>query len=813
MYLLKRFSQPLKQGLIALLLSSSLTLTAQANPTVTIVILPFKNITQQSEDQWLQESFSENLTMGLGNIENLKIVERGDLQRILKEQSFGQSAYVEAESAPRVGKMLGAKYAVLGSYQRIGSQILVNVKVVDTETGAIATGTLTQVKGEYSDLFALQEQLAERLMQKLHLGISQSNAPQSKPTIDTTRSTPAHEAYIKARLLREKLGDANITQAITLLQQALSIDPNYARAASELSRVYYDRANGKEIYRSATAEDLNLAEQFAQKAIILDPNAAHGYSMLSQVLAAKNKRGAALTLSQRALELEKSTESILAYLQLKYPQFFNVQQRQKNTASDSLDSPENLDSLDLLVQEMKALGANMADPQILFTLGGLYFSQIHENPQANIDTAIDYYQQAHAKNPNNPFYTFTLSAVYMLQNEVKKAENIIAPLMESNPENLRLLISGAQAAQRLLPDLGQINNEKKILQRYPEYTLAYFHLATLYAQQEKANPDNVILLLSGAQALQTLMPEAAMRWSRSAIENFPDFAEAYFQLAQLYLQQGKDPQQADLWFNQGLELIGNDPNAAYAASRYLITRQSFDKAQRYLTQALNIWQARARDGDLSSLAQYYLSLNTQAKLFIAQNKDTEALNTYQQVAKSILPPLQQGLAYQRMAEIYDRRNEPKKAFEAYQAYMTRFPQRLQSIEAQNIYQGYFAQKNLRSQPNNPDFLNDVGQAHLARGEYDEALKYLGQARQRAPKNAVIHYNMGLAYLGQNQLGYALSAFEQAIVLNPKYSKAYYNLGVVYYQQRRLPVAQEAWQKALALNPEFEAAREALKAVN
>lgn len=814
MYLRTRFSL-LKQGLIALLLSSSLTLMAHADPGVTLVILPFKNITQKAEDQWLQESFSENLTMGLGNIADLKIVERSDLQRILKEQNFGQSAYVEVESAPKVGKMLGAKYAVLGSYQRVGSQILVNVKVVNTETGAITAGTLTQVQGEYSNLFALQEQLAERLMQKLHGGIAQPNISLNKPLIDTTRSTPAHEAYIKARLLREKLGENNISEAITLLQQALTIDPDYARAASELARVYYDRANGQEIYRSATPEDLDLAERFAQKAIVLDPNAAHGYSMLSQVLVAKNKRGAALTLAQRALELEKSTESILAYFQLKYPRLFTpyLTLKNANATESGAYSDTKPESLETLVQEMRAVGANMNDPQILFTLGGLYFGRIHENPQADIATAIDYYQQAHAKNPNNPFYTFTLSAVYMLQDDLKKAENILTPLMENNPDNLRLLISGAQAAQRLLPDLGKIHKEKKILQRYPEYTLAYFHLATLYAQQEKTNPDNVILLLSGAQALQHLMPEAALRWSRAAVDHFPDFAAAYFQLAQLYLQQGKDLQQADLWFNQGLALVGDDPNAAYAAARYLMARQSFDQAQRYLNQALNTWQAQGKAGNLSSLAQYALSLNTQAQLFVAQKKDDEALKTYQAVAQSILPPLQQGLAYQRIAEIYDRRDQPQKAFEAYQAYLRHFPQALQSIEAQNIYQGYFAQKNLRNQPNNPDFLNDAGQAHLARGEHNEALSYLQRAQKLAPKNAVIYYNIGLAHLGLNQLEKATSAFEQAIVFNPGYSKAYYNLGVVYYQQRQLAAAQQAWQKALTLNPEFGAAREALQAVS
>ena len=782
----------------------------------TLVILPFKNITQNPEDQWLQESFSENLTMGLGQGAQLKLVERSDLQRILREQQFSQSAYVESESAPKVGQMLGANYAVLGNYQRVGDHLLVNVKVVDTETGVLVEGTATQVKGTMAELFDLQEQLAERLSQKLYLkmsGQTSSGSPQPVSTprkmLNTTRSTAAHEAYIKARLLREELGDANLSQAIALLQSALSIDPDYALAASELAGVYYDRANGREVYRSATPEDLSLAERFAQKAVVLAPESAHGYAMLSKVLAAQKKNAAALTLAQRALELEPTTESILSYVHLKYPQFFEAQNPQVQsvvTHSESSVDPETL------VQEIKALGGDLSDPQMLFTLGGLYFSQIHHNPQAKIDRALDYYQQAHAKNPHNPFYAFTLSAVYMLQDVPQKAENILTPLMENNPGNLRLLVSGAQAAQRLLPDLGKMHSEKKILQRFPDYTLAYFHLSTLYAQQDKTNPDNVILLLTGAQALQKLLPEAALRWSRAAIEHYPTFAEAYFQLAQLYLQQGKDPQQADLWFNQGLEHIQGDPNAAYGAARYLMERGDLPRAQQYLSQALNHWQNAAQQGDLTSGAQFFLSLNTQAQLFLRQQQPQKALNAYRQVAESPLPPLQKGLAYQRMAEIYAQLNQHAEAVKAYQNYLDYFPKSLQNVQAHNIYQGYFAQQKLKQAPKDPTLLNNAGQAFLARGEYATALVYLHDAQRFAPENAVIAYNLGLAHLGLKDWNQATHAFAQAIALNPKYSKAHYNLGIVYYQQGDLDKARQHWQRAVELNPEFEAARQALEAL-
>lgn len=770
---------------------------AAAQERVSMVILPFKNITQNPSDDWLQESFSENLTMGLGHLNGLHLVERIEIKRILTEQNFGQSALVEAESAPRLGQMVGAKYVMLGNYQKLGTQILINVKLVNTETGTIEPNSLTQIKGDYANLFNLQEQLAQSLIQKLHLEFSQQNQSELKQGLSGTASTEAHEYYIKARIFREKLGDKNIEKAIGLLTLALDEDPQYARAAAEVAGVYLDRANGKEVYPSATPQDLALAESFARQAIALAPTSASGYSILSKVLEAQNNKAAALNMAQKALSLEKTTESILAFIGLKYPRtlYFEAGQAQ------------------LIERELKSLGANMEDPQILFTLGGLYFGEIHSDPSADIDKALNFYEQAHQKNPHNPFFTFTLTAVHLLQGDVQKAKNILLPVIEENPENIALLISGAEAARRLLPDLGEIDAEKRHLQRYPDYTLAYFHLATLYLQQEKTNPDNIILLLTGAQALQKLMPEEAISWTQQATERYPHSSEAYFQLAQLYLQQNKDPQAADRWFQKGVPYIGDSPNAAYSAARYLIERKDFAQAKVYLDQALNLWKRAAERGDASLWVQYYLSLNTLAKIHVQQNNVSGALKVYKEITQSILPPLQKGLAYQRMAEIYALQNEYQKAFDAYQEYLQRFPKRLLSAQAQNIYHGYFAQKSLKQEPDNPDFLNDSGQAYLIQGDYVQALKYLSKAQKLAPENAVINYNLGLVYLAQKEPEQAITAFKKAIALNGTYTKAYYNLGVTYSQIGQIETARSYWQKCLALDPEFVAAREALQALS
>ncbi|MBF2054435.1 MAG: tetratricopeptide repeat protein [Candidatus Sericytochromatia bacterium] len=784
-----------KSLLLGSLLSFSLLLPAAAQSRVSLVILPFKNISQNPADDWLQESFSENLGMGLGHLPNLHLVERAALRRLLAEQQFSQTMLVDPETAPKLGRMVGARYVVLGNYQRLGRQLLINVKVVDTETGTVESGQMAQVSGDFSQLFQLQEELAGKLMHRLQLNLPQQNTAPAAPAealtgraLSGTRSTEAHEYYIKARLFRDQLGEKNIQKAIGLLNLALSEDPGYARAVAELAGVYLDRASGREVYRSASADDLTQAEKFARQAVALAPESASGYSVLARVLQARSQSSEALQAAEQALTREKTSESILTYLQLKYPS-------QSQVPAAEIEA------------ELRKIGADLQDPQVLFRLGGLYFNALHSNPQADLRQALSFYTQAHQKNPRNPYYAFTLSAVHMLQGRSDQARQILRPLLEAQPEHVFLLVSGADAASRLLPDLGQLDPDQRLMQRYPEYSLAYAQLATLYQQQQKENPDNLTLLLTGVPALYKLLPEESLAWLTQATRLNPDAPEAYLQLARLYLQQGKDPRAADRWFQQGLARLDASPETAYSAALYLMARQKPAEAESYLQRALQHWQT---DADPNAQLLYWLGLNRLAQLKRQQNQPEAALKLYTQLTQSPLPPMQKGIAWQRMAEIYATQNRFEAAFAAYENHLRHVPAQLQSQQARNIYGGYFARKALQKDPQNPQLLNDAGLAYLLQGELATAEQYLQQAVRLAPANAVIHYNLGLVWLGRQNPAQARASFEQAVRLDPRYAKAWYNLGVACDAAGQRVLARQHWQQALNLNPGLQAAREALQ---
>src|SRR3990167_8566306 len=135
------------------------TRTAQAQTVqspLRLVVLPFKNLTGQAEQNWLGESFAESLNTSLSQRSQLTLIERSQLELILQEQGFSQSALSDESQAPRLGKILGARKLLIGSYQQQGQTLQIQARLVDVETGQIAEGQAVKVEGPMDHLFELQ---------------------------------------------------------------------------------------------------------------------------------------------------------------------------------------------------------------------------------------------------------------------------------------------------------------------------------------------------------------------------------------------------------------------------------------------------------------------------------------------------------------------------------------------------------------------------------------------------------------------------------------------------------------------------------
>jgi TolB-like protein len=127
-----------------------------------MAILPFGETSPESKDDGLGKLVSNIVTTAIGQIRTFIVLERLQVERAVEELNFGQSGYVEAGSAKRLGKLLAADYLLVGNVGSKGSAVEIDARVVDTETGEVIASAGESV-GKISTLRSAVNRLALNL--------------------------------------------------------------------------------------------------------------------------------------------------------------------------------------------------------------------------------------------------------------------------------------------------------------------------------------------------------------------------------------------------------------------------------------------------------------------------------------------------------------------------------------------------------------------------------------------------------------------------------------------------------------------------
>ena len=154
----------------------------------TLAVVDFRNASgDRSLDPW-GIGIAEDLSTDLAGVRGINLLERRELQELLKELKFNQSQYVDSAAAQKIGKQLGADYLVVGAYQKFQDALRMNARVVEVETGRDLVGT----KAEGKDLFRLEDQLAESLRRGLTSGLAEE---EDSPVTPSTTSFDAFQSF------------------------------------------------------------------------------------------------------------------------------------------------------------------------------------------------------------------------------------------------------------------------------------------------------------------------------------------------------------------------------------------------------------------------------------------------------------------------------------------------------------------------------------------------------------------------------------------------------------------------------------------
>jgi TolB-like protein len=225
------------RGVVAVLSLLPVLLVAQQRGPDTrpgIAVLPFSNggsYGQGKEDfDALERGIAGMMISELAANPAARVVERQEIQRLLDEQNLGAQNRVDPQTAARIGKLVGARYTVLGTFIDFYGDFRVDVRLVNTETGEIIKTESERMQRDH--LFEIIRNVAARLMKDANLPALQraSNDQRMNRQVPTEALT-----YYSRALLYQDRGQKE--KAVEMFNRALSIFPEYAEAQEGLQRV------------------------------------------------------------------------------------------------------------------------------------------------------------------------------------------------------------------------------------------------------------------------------------------------------------------------------------------------------------------------------------------------------------------------------------------------------------------------------------------------------------------------------------------------------------------------------------------------
>jgi len=258
----------------------------QAGKTKAIALLPFENISPDKESDYFSDGLTEELILSLSKLKNMRVVSRTSTM-----QYKGTKKDIKT-----IGRELGARYILEGSVRKFQDDLRITVQLVDVESDAQLWAA--KYKGKLQDIFDIQEQVAEQIVDALMVKLSPS-----EKVVLTKRSTENADAldlYMRARKALYRRSKTDINNAINLFQKAIELDRRYATAYAGLGEAYatlYQDIERNESY-------LDKAIEASHKALMYDASLSEAYAALGIAYFNKKMLEEALEVGRKAIELD-----------------------------------------------------------------------------------------------------------------------------------------------------------------------------------------------------------------------------------------------------------------------------------------------------------------------------------------------------------------------------------------------------------------------------------------------------------------------------------------------------------------------------
>lgn len=226
-----------------------------------IAVIPFRNLTNDAEQDYFCEGIAEDILITLSNIKGLKVVGRRS------SFQFKNSDLSEEE----IGTILNVNHLLEGTVRRSGNKLRINGHLFNIlENSQVWADRYDR---EITDIFEIQDDIANKISRQLKVNLFEKVKRSDAINLD------AYEMLLKGRYYEEMFFEG-FEKALTCYSKAIEIDSNYAEAYASLANLHFLLT----MYLiHSPQEGFKKVKYYAEKAISLNPEIASAHYTLGQV--------------------------------------------------------------------------------------------------------------------------------------------------------------------------------------------------------------------------------------------------------------------------------------------------------------------------------------------------------------------------------------------------------------------------------------------------------------------------------------------------------------------------------------------------
>ena len=399
------------------------TVATVHEPSATIAVLPFRNLSTDPENAYFADGITEDVIANLSKIRAFKVISRASVMRFKEEHP----------PLREVGATLGANVVLAGSVRRADDRVRIVAQLTDAETDRHLWSETYDRR--MADIFTIQSEVALQIASALEAELSPSEHTRVRRT--PTNDLQAYHLFLQGRQVLGRYTTDAMLSSLAFLARAIARDPDFASAHAMLAMVHaqlaemgiFEPANAYARAAEAAHEALRLdpdldtahcalgflkavreydwvgAEREFERALELNPSGADTYDLYGRVCAGIERYDQAIALLERAVELDPLAHRVDITTTL----------LRAGRIDEALERAEA--ALELEPHERSRA-----------TLGWAYFLKgRHEEGLAELEAAV-------AMDPGSLMWLAQLGEAYALAGKVERANDVLRTLDECSRE-------------------------------------------------------------------------------------------------------------------------------------------------------------------------------------------------------------------------------------------------------------------------------------------------------------------------------------------------------------------------------------------